>query len=124
MKKECEDLQTKIEFRFWDKERKKMIYPCPANLFPALSMTGEQLIIPASCGYMGIDAVVMLYSGRKDANGTKIYRDDIIQLADGSIGIVRFEKGIFYHTAHSEISGMTYWHKVIGNIHENPELKK
>lgn len=65
---------------------------------------------------------VMPFIGVLDVCGTEIYLNDIIELADGSRGVVKFKNGYFYHTAETDIMGMRYWYKVIGNIFENPEL--
>jgi hypothetical protein len=66
--------------------------------------------------------IVQQYIGVKDITGRDIYEGDIIQLADGNRGVVKFEKGYFYHTAKTENFGLLYWNEVVGNIFENTGL--
>jgi uncharacterized phage protein (TIGR01671 family) len=75
---------------------------------------------------------VMQYTGLKDRNGTEIYEGDRIEIevdgGEGDInhgtGIVVFENGCFcvdsflFFTFHEIMN----FGKVIGNIHQNPEL--
>jgi uncharacterized phage protein (TIGR01671 family) len=83
----------KVEFRFWDKKEKKMVYPNPGQLFPAMTMSGE-LLLPSSVGYMTKDVKIMLYTGAKDKNGTKIYEGDIIFIKDAFPSDYKFKKYI------------------------------
>ena len=67
---------------------------------------------------------IQQFTGLIDKNEKEIYEGDIIEMSDGSVGVVKFDKGYFFHTGKSEIMGMLYWDTIIGNIFENPELLK
>lgn len=82
---------------------------------------------------------IMQYTGLKDKNGVEIYEGDIVQYEDGKILKVLFKLGYFFaydgYTNTSEASERMLFDdrtpfepsfeiKVIGNIHENPELLK
>ena len=77
----------------------------------------------------------MQSTGLKDKNGVEIYEGDLVQNGRGEIGYVTYllqETGFVvvlkntdYRLGHrntGESSDMAYWHEIIGNIYENPEL--
>lgn len=109
-----------LEFRVWSHKLKEMLY----QISPVHSNddTGQVIISFGKINFGPFE--MMQFTGLKDKNGKKVFKDDIIKLPDGKKGVVKFEGGIFFHTAHSEIFGMLYWNEVIGNIYENPELLK
>lgn len=66
---------------------------------------------------------VNLYTGLHDKNGEKIYEDDIISYHGYGTFVIRFCKGCFsLGTGDLLYSYPSKYIKVIGNIHENPEL--
>ena len=72
--------------------------------------------------------ILMQFTGLHDKNGKEIYEGDLIELdiEDGlnKFGIVKFEDGCF--GVNSRAATLAYLtacgSKIIGNIHENPEL--
>jgi uncharacterized phage protein (TIGR01671 family) len=112
-----------IKFRVWDGF--KMYYPSYDFQLSNCDSMGLSCVTQGlkDCIYIEDDAVIMQYTGLQDSQDKEVYEGDIIELADGNKGVVKFsEYGCYYHTAKTELIGLLYWNKVVGNIYENPEL--
>lgn len=120
-------MTREIKFRAWSIEHKKML-----PVHDAKFVNGQMI------GAKGIgwdDTVeVMQFTGLLDKNGKEIYEGDILQYEnpnspkEGAIrGPVTFVRGRYTIDGTTENNyflapSFGRHHKIIGNIHENPEL--
>jgi uncharacterized phage protein (TIGR01671 family) len=131
------------KFRAWDKKKSKMLYLSPNDTI--LFKNGKCTVwkenqyneIEECCCCETFNNVIpMLYSGRKDKNGTLVFDDDILH-KEGCWDIrIEFENGVFWvrdanitryvnkilNTPISDFAIEEF--EVIGNIWDNPELLK
>ena len=110
-----------IKFRVYSYEDEEYRTDCGINkLFT--SVTGSPATIYND---EGDRFDIEQYTGLKDMDGKEIYEGDIVEYGYKNIEAVRFEQGGFYPFAEGYNDfGCPYGEdvKVIGNIHENPEL--
>jgi hypothetical protein len=111
-----------IKFRVWHREAKEMI-PEPRHQSNCLRWLEE-----------GQPVDVMQFTGLKDKNGVEIYEGDILQHPDGSTFCVVWNAGhsgfrAEYTGDDGGLTGMISLQvgdkglaKVVGNIHQNPDL--
>lgn len=138
-----------IRFRCWDQKDKKYLLPEKQGfvILPTLPSFGVTLPYE-NCSNPGnidedcidwADADLIMgryeleqYTGLKDKNGTEIYEGDIMEFGiagAGKRGVVGYEEDFgSYETYTSKgyiiASLFTSRGKVIGNVHENPELMR
>ncbi|RUS44120.1 YopX family protein [Lactiplantibacillus plantarum] len=124
-----------IKFRAWDKENEIYLY----NVQDAYDMLsgfvkyddGENASYDECCFGDFLDNKrydVEQFTGLKDVNGKDIYEGDILENRKYR-SIVKFASGKFLADLIATIQtfdliGETHGSKVIGNVHENPELLK
>jgi len=109
-----------VEYRAWDKKNKIMVYLDKC-------ITWSAFWDAADPSYD--DCILMQYLNLKDVNGQKIYEDDVyIDVEDPykEHYLVDLHETIYRH--YSDIrdhsgTGSAEW-EIVGNIHENPELRE
>ena len=111
-----------LKFRAWNEKKKK--YEKPINF--AVDGQGKIYFLymyekeePTS------DLIIEQFTGLQDKNGEKdIYEGDIFWDENGGIGVVTFCNGCFWFKGKGlfELLLKNDRKKIIGNIHENPEL--
>ncbi|MFK5685357.1 YopX family protein [Lactiplantibacillus plantarum] len=126
-------MATMIKFRAWDKENGFYLY----NVQDAYDTLGgfvkyddgDDADYDEDCFGSFLDNkryVVEQYTGLKDVNGNEIYVGDILENRKYR-SIVKFASGKFLADVVGTINrfdliGETHGSKVIGNVHNNPEL--
>ncbi len=137
-----------IKFRAWDKKHNEMRYLGVGDSFRFWSDGNWTIVntvyLPGTLVTDHEKAILMQYTGLKDKSGKEIYEGDIFQFGtkkegesgEGERGIVEWHEQLarfglsFYSIYGGEgYTGKTQHlvecikgKKVIGNIHENPEL--
>jgi len=122
-----------IKFRAWDGHK---MY-ADVGVLP---LSGEEKVMAShhTMKYRPDQVELMQYTGLKDKNGVEIYESDICEVADFSNGayvfkeqptkLMCFEWDVNYaRYKYSNANLFKYEssnYRVVGNIHENPELLK
>jgi uncharacterized phage protein (TIGR01671 family) len=126
-----------IKFRIYDTKRKEWLHDTEhaINLFGEIIMLGEMYMRPDGKSAVSIkelnDLVAMQFTGREDRYGNEIFEGDIIKPCNGHAPVEDFWDDL---EASFEVLG-DMGHlgdvlaafpdsKVIGNVHDNPELLK
>ncbi len=128
-----------IKFRIWNKETN--CYDCDFVVTPS----GEFIYTETGDRFNADEIVFEQYTGLKDKNGKEIYEGDIIQFHNCKLDEVEFVNGAFgyysdksykhlsdfisfnqnaYNLDLNIKTGVLPNHRIIGNIHENPNLLK
>ena len=113
-------------FRVWSDYWKK--YATEAELYMDGSVDATFEDDDGVPHHENTDLVVEFPTGLKDKNGKEIYGGDILDDGEGHIGKVLYNERIASFAYEWGICGSTFMSlytsdmKVIGNIHENPEL--
>lgn len=123
-------MAREIKFRTWDKVSEKWLDQEEYVIDPEDGAVGE--VSSYEIVDVNYDAVLEQYTGLNDKNGVEIYENDIVSCSMGCPHQVVWKEemgGMFlggmpgwYLSGLSDGYAWTKHEKVIGNIHENPEL--
>lgn len=117
-----------LKFRAWNTTNKEMSKPF--NLFKDVGTDydGALLLVNEKKNFYldGNSLILMQFTGIKDRNEKEIYEGDILKLSDLVTEEIIFREGQFlpkYCLPHESADSMRDG-EVVGNIYQNPELKK
>jgi len=132
-----------IKFRAWDIPRGVMVYPDTYCCDMTVTFDGRVFCHDSYYGIHDRHFILMLFTGLKDDNDRDIYEGDIVQwkygdgatfeatvvwgdhTIEGDLDLDRRIIGFFLQYDDGGITDISRdQYKVIGNIHENPDLLK
>lgn len=114
-------MKREIKFRSWDRKRKQFV-TCrndSAGVSSSTDYLGRQSV--KAPGYQ----VLQLFIGIRDGLGQDIYEGDLLEDADGNIGVVESVPGHFvirHNDGSSDFIAERNIFTVVGNVYENPKL--
>lgn len=118
-------MQDRFKYRAWDKENKRYIYGVEKGL-EFYSTAGNLRVMTLAEISESSKYDLEQCTGLKDKNGKLIYEGDIVEVPVLYNGIPTGKKQrckVYYkHGAFNIYAVKSEFLKVIGNIHENPEL--
>lgn len=120
-----------LKFRAWVGSENTDFIDMPSHYeYDVTLVNGKYADVESGWDIHGVyeNVPIEQYTGLKDKNGKEIYEGDIVDYNDddGYIGVVKYDAPEFYLDAGATIfraflKGAPH-QRVIGNIHENPEL--
>jgi len=113
--------KREIKFRAWDSEFGSMVTDFREGY--SISMRKGKFEVGSIDGngdYFSLD--VMQFTGLKDKDGVDVYEGDICEWGNDRVQLVEFTDGSFHFKGLTSFPTLINARKVIGNIHENPEL--
>lgn len=124
-------MQREIKFRAWNSDNKLIVgeHLMCYNKDGIIQIAGVS--IDESNEECDEDVLIEQFTGLKDKNGKEYYFNDIVEFKDGSKGVLVWfddKLGIAsgqinnYHAIDEVSKQELLESKIIGNIHENPEL--
>ena len=115
----------KHKFRAWDPKKKLMVIDYDNLSAESYGIIWGENIHGVLWSVGKFYGTLMQYTGHNTEDGTEIYEDDIFQLQSDKGRVVRLSSGE-YRVDHPRLGLFSLDSildgKVIGNIHENPEL--
>lgn len=129
-----------VKFRAWDTFKKNMFTPSSvangvARVIRRCNIDDPVIKGSDGCNYYKdwdveqavINSILMQYTGLNDCEGTEIYEGDVIEDDEHYYSVVSWDENDFMFVA-SDFGALCDYNgtkiKVIGNIHQNPELIK
>ena len=125
-------MSREIKFRIWDNKNKEWLGASDNDvlIYYGFHLVGEVMTVQ-SLPQWALDNgnIVEQYTGLKDRNNKEIYEGDIVTLdlewdEDIDYSVITFKNGCFrIGDGYGQEAGyyLSDW-RVVGNIHENPEL--
>lgn len=118
-----------IMFRIWDGKRKEWLGTSDKDSLKwyGFHLVGECMSVQAPpCWKLEEQCVVEEFTGLTDKRDKEIYEGDIIQCGENVYYTIVFSEGRFMCEGNGRcwIKTIAKEGRVVGNIHENPELLK